>query len=321
MSELRHHAVKVPATTANLGPGFDAFGAAVDVHLYARTVPREAQDERVLTTGEGVGEVPAGDDNLVWRSLVAFAERMADSVPDVALRVGNDIPLERGMGSSSAAIVAGLALGRALTGAVVGDRELAALADEIEGHPDNVVPALFGGLTASVVADDGELVVRRVTPHARLRPVILVPATRQNTREARAVLPASLERGEAAGQASRAAHVIGALAGVWPADPRATADRLHEPARLEVMGATGEVVRELRAAGIHAWLSGAGPSVAAVIAARDRGALERVRAVAASAGYRCRELAWDLAGAVVCPDDGCGLSGQPGCVQCPRRRV
>lgn len=321
MSDLRHHAVRVPATTANLGPGFDAFGAALDRYLHARTLPRGSQHERVLTTGEGVGEVPAGGDNLVWRSFVAFAERFDRAVPDVALRVANDIPLERGLGSSSAAIVAGLALARAATGGGVGDLQLAALANELEGHPDNVVPAILGGLSASVVADGGELVVRRITPHPRLRPVVLVPESRQNTEVARGVLPDSLGRGEVAAQAARAAHVIGALGGLWPAEPGATSDLLHEPARFRAMASTGDVVAALREAGVHAWLSGAGPSVAAVVPVRDDAVLERIATIATGAGFLCEASAWDLSGASVCPEDGCGISGQPGCVQCPRRGV
>lgn len=321
MPDVRHHAVQVPATTANLGPGFDAFGAAVDLHLYARTVPRQAQRDRVVTTGEGVGEVTGDDRNLVWRSFVSFAEHVGVAVPDVALLVANEIPLERGLGSSSAAIVAGLALGRAVTGAAVGDVALATLADAIEGHPDNVVPAVLGGLTASVVADDGQLVIRRVTPHPRLRPVVLVPEVRQNTVEARGVLPDALPRPDVARQAARAGHVLGALAGLWPAAAGAATDLLHEPPRLEVMAATGRVVAELRAAGAHAWLSGAGPSAAAAVPVRDLALLDRVRGVAAAAGFGCLELDWDLRGVVVCPEDGCGLAGRPGCVQCPRRRV
>lgn len=321
MPDVRHHAVQVPATTANLGPGFDAFGAALDLHLYARTVPRSAQDERVITTGEGVGEVASDDRNLVWRSFATFVERHDVALPDVALLVANEIPLERGLGSSSAAIVAGLALARAVTGVPVGDVALATLADEIEGHPDNVVPAVFGGLTASVVDDAGGLVIRRIGPHPRLRPVALVPESRQNTVAAREVLPDTLDRADVARQAARASHVIGALGGLWPAAPGATADLLHEPARLRVMERTGAVVAELRREGVHAWLSGAGPTAAAALPADDHALLERVRVVAAAAGYVCRELAWDLRGVVACPEDGCALSGRPGCVQCPRRRV
>lgn len=320
MTDLRHHAIQVPATTANLGPGFDAFGAAVQQHLFARTVDREDQ-QRVVTTGEGADELSTDDDNLVWRSFEAFCTRFDVDVPDVALQVANDIPLERGLGSSSAAIVAGVGLARALTAAPVGDLALARLANELEGHPDNVVPAIMGGLTASVVDDAGRLQVRRIGPHARLRPILLVPTTRQHTVAARAVLPESLSRADAAAGSARAAHVIGALAGMWPAIPGAAGDLLHEPARFAVMPATGAVVAALREAGLHAWLSGAGPSAATVVPWHDQQAHETVRTIAGAHDVRVLPLEWDLRGAAVCPDDGCGLGGVGGCAQCPRQRV
>lgn len=321
MTELRHHAVQVPATTANLGPGFDALGAAVTLHLHARTLPAAAYPVRVTTSGEGAGDVPEGDDNLLWRSFVRFCDETGRPVPDVCIRVSNAIPLERGLGSSSAAIVAGLGLARAVTGAEVGDLELARIADAIEGHPDNVVPAILGGLTASVVDDDGRLVVRRVAPHPRLRPVALVPSARQRTDEARDALPDGLPRADVAREAARAGHVVGGLAGLWPVAPTAATDLLHEPPRLEVMSATGRVVRDLRSAGVHAWLSGAGPSVAAAVPAVDDGSLATVREVAERHDVRLHELDWDLRGLHACPDDGCGLTGSGGCVQCPRQRV
>lgn len=321
MTELRHHAVQVPATTANLGPGFDALGAAVTVHLQARTLPRDAYEARVTTSGEGADELSGDDDNLVWRSFVRFCEHAGLEVPEVSVRVANAIPLERGLGSSSAAIVAGLGLARALTGAAVGDLDLVRLATEIEGHPDNVAPAVLGGLTSSVVGDDGELTVRRVNPHARLRPLVLVPTARQLTEQARGVLPASLERGDVAREAARAAHVVGALGGLWPVEPGAAGDLLHEPARLEVMEATRAVVADLRAAGLHAWLSGAGPSAAVSVPAVDDGALGGAREVAERHGFALLELDWDLRGLVVCPDGGCAWAGSGTCVQCPRHRV
>jgi homoserine kinase len=324
LSDVRHHAVQVPATTANLGPGFDAFGAAVGLHLYARSLPRDAQADRVVTTGAGAGDegdIPTGDDNLLWRSLVAFCEHAGADVPDVAVRVTTAIPLERGLGSSSSAIVAGLGLGRALTGAAVGDVTLCEVATGIEGHPDNVVPAILGGLTACVTDTAGALVVRRVQPAPRLRPVVLVPDTRQSTAEARGVLPESLSRADVATETARGAHVVGALAGLWPAAAGATADLLHEPARLAVMGPTGEAVEALRAGGVHAWLSGAGPSVAAAVSDVETGHLALLDEVAAATGMTVHRLDWDLRGLVGCPDDGCGLAGVGGCAQCPREGV
>jgi homoserine kinase len=338
VTELRHHAVQVPATTANLGAGFDAFGLAVDRYLTVRSVPRRTQVERVRTAPSGSGragsspvasddalpDLPTDESNLVWRSLVAFCDHHGAAVPDVAIRATNQIPLERGLGSSSSAIVAGLVLGRALTGVEVGDRDLVVLATELEGHPDNVAPALLGGLVACTTDDAGGLIVRRVNPTPRLRPLVLVPRARQSTVAARAVVPDALPRSEVAVQAGRAGHVLAALAGVWPVALGAAGDRLHEPARLQVMAPSGAVVAALRARGIHAWLSGAGPAVAAAIpdgTAAGAGPLQAAQQVADAHGFALEPLTFELSGALACPDDGCGLSGAGGCVQCPRRRV
>lgn len=304
MSTARPLTVRVPATTANLGPGFDAFGAAVSLYLTARAVPRDGGDPRsagprVTTLGEGAGEVPQGADNLVWRALVGLCEAHEVPVPEVSLEVDNDIPLERGLGSSSAAIVAGLCLGRSLVGLPVADPDLARLGADIEGHPDNVVPALLGGLTCTARKDDGGLVVRRAQPHSRLRPVLLVPVARQATGAARDALPAALTRDAVALQVGRAGHVLVALAGGWPVEPAVAGDVLHEPPRLEVMPATEAVIGALRGAGLHAWLSGAGPAVAVAVAAGDERALDRCRRVADGHGFTPRALDWDLAGAMV----------------------
>jgi homoserine kinase len=318
--ELRHHSVQVPATSANLGAGFDAFGLAVDHHLAVRTVDRSSQAERVRTLDDASGELAAGDDNLVWRSFETFCRRHEVDVPDVGLVARSVIPLERGMGSSSAAIVAGLALARAVTGLPVGDRELLALATDLEGHPDNVAPALLGGLVACARADDGSLVIRRVNPAANLRPVLLVPDARQATSAARAVLPEQLDRAAVIDQAARAGQTLAALTGAWPLSAAAVGDRLHEPARLAVMVPTAEVLTAVRSAGIAAWLSGAGPSVAAVIEDLDVRALARLEAIGVEHGFTCRPARFDLSGARTCPDDGCGLGGGD-CAQCPRERL
>jgi homoserine kinase len=316
-----HPAVRVPATTANLGAGFDSFGAAVSLHLHARTVDAASQADRVVTTGEGADDLPGDDSNLVWRSFVRFCETVGVAVPDVALHVANDVPLERGLGSSSAAIVAGLSLARAATGVSVGDGDVARIATDIEGHPDNVVPAITGGLTASAVTDDGRLVIRQVPPHARLRPIALVPTQRQATSAARAAVPEVLGQADVARQAARAAHVLTGLAGVWPVDPELAGDRLHEPARLEVMTATADVVGALRDAGVHAWLSGAGPTVAGVVARRDTGVDGWLADLAEAHGWAVVALDWDRSGTIACGGDACAFAGVTPCVHCPQRAV
>ena len=317
----RHHAVQVPATTANLGAGFDAFGLALDRHLAARTVPVEAQPQRVRhLEADGAG-FPSGDDNLIWASFVAFCDEHAVPVPDVAVTTRCAIPAERGLGSSSAAIVAGLVLARALTGVAVGDADLVRLADRLEGHPDNVAPALLGGLVACARDDAGELVVRRVNPTPLLRPVALVPETRSLTATTRQALPTSLSRADVTAQVGRAGHVLAALTGTWPVSAALIGDRLHEPVRLAAMGPSGRLLERLRADGVHAWLSGAGPSVLAAVSGADPAASATLGELAQQFGFLAVELRVDLAGALVCPDDGCGLAGGESCRQCPAVKV
>jgi homoserine kinase len=319
--DVRHHTVQVPATSANLGPGFDAFGVALTRYLVVGSGPRARQAERIVAAGEGADELSTGDDNLVWRALVTFCETYDAPVPEVSLRAENQLPLERGLGSSSSAIVAGLVLGRALTALPVGDLQLVELADQLEGHPDNVAPALLGGLVACTRDDDGQLVVRRRNPAPHLRPVVFVPTSRQATTAARTVLPDALSRADAVMQAARAGHVLAGLTGAWPVEPAAAGDVLHEPPRLRAMGPSGALIADLRAHGVHAWLSGAGPTVAALVDAADSTAVEPSRPAASAHGFEVHELGFDLSGAVVCPDGGCAFSGVTGCVQCPRQRV
>ncbi|MGH8898485.1 MAG: homoserine kinase [Egibacteraceae bacterium] len=288
--------VRVPATSANLGPGFDAFGIALAVYFTVRVEPRE--ERRVIPTGEGADELPRGDDNLVWRAVVSYCRRFNTDVPDVTLRAENAIPVERGMGSSAAAAVAGVVLGRALTRAGGRDQELIDLAAELEGHPDNAAAAVLGGL---VVCYDGAAI--RLDPTDRLRPVLCVPATRQSTEAARGILPEAIRLHEAAANGARAAVVLAGLAGAMAFDPSAMRDVLHEPARLEEMAASGALVRTLRAADIAACLSGAGPSVLVITEAGGRTAdgrksLETIRA-AAGRQFDVRVASWDRAGAMV----------------------
>lgn len=319
-------AVSVPATTANLGPGFDAFGAALSLRATFTAVRRVAGAERVTSTGPGADDLPTGDDNLAWTSLVAACEHFEWEVPDVTLHVDTPIPQARGLGSSSAAIVGGVALARALAGAdasvvrrdhAVGDVELVRLAATIEGHPDNVAPAVHGGLVACATTDDGALVARLAPPPATTRPVLLVPGTASLTSEARAVVPQELSAADAAAQAARAGHVLAGLTGAWPVDPRLAGDRLHEPVRTAALPQGGPLLARLRRAGHHAWLSGAGPSLAVAVPARHGAALAAVREAASGTAHEPLPLEWDRQGLRACVPDGCGVAGGPGCADCP----
>lgn len=317
MSALIHTTVQVPATSANLGAGFDAFGLALNRHMVVRSRDAVHGAPRVTYVDDGA-DLPTGDENLIWQSVLRFCDEYGVAVPNIQLIASGSIPLERGLGSSSAAIVAGLSVARAVTGTAVGDRELVSVATAIEGHPDNVAPAILGGFVACTVADSGEVILRRVNPNPALRVVVFIPSVRQGTESARGVLPDTFSRADVIVQASRAAHVLGMFTGVWPGDQRAAGDRVHEPARSQVMPASAELLTVLREHGAHSWLSGAGPTVAAVLpTAHD--VTVAVRDAAERGGFVVDELAYDLRGAVACPDGQCAFSGAPTCLQCPRR--
>jgi homoserine kinase len=319
-ASLVHHTVQVPATSANLGAGFDAFGLALDLHLAARTVEHAPDGPRVTSSGLGAELLPTDDANLVWRSFVRACEAFDVEVPDVALEVTNRIPLARGLGSSSAAIVAGIVLARAVTGSRVGERELVTLAAGIEGHPDNVAPAILGGLVAGARGDEG-FVVRRINPLPGHVAIAFVPTVQQSTDASRAVLPTELAREDVVDQVARAGHVLVGLTGLWGIDATLVGDRLHEPSRTAALPDGGALLAALRTEGLAAWLSGSGPTLIALVEHGDTLRLDRVRALGAEAGVEVLELELDRLGALACPDGGCAISGVGGCAQCPRERL
>ena len=315
-----HHTVQVPATSANLGAGFDAFGLALDLHLAARTVERTDGAPLVTSRGLGADVIPTDATNLVWRSFVGACEAMEQPVPDVALEVTNRIPLERGLGSSSAAIVAGIVLARSITGARLGERALVDIAAGIEGHPDNVAPAILGGLVAGARGDDG-YVVRRINPLPGHIALAFVPSVVQPTEASRASLPDGLDREAVVDQVARAGHVLVGLTGAWGIDPTLVGDRLHEPGRTAALPDRGALLDAVRSDGLTAWLSGSGPVIVALAPEGDERVRDAAAAHAAEAGCELLVLALDRLGALACPDGGCALSGVGGCAQCPRERL
>jgi homoserine kinase len=255
--------VRVPATSANLGPGFDALGLALGHHdtLTARVT---AGGYVVQVGGEGAGELPGDEQHLVVRAMLATFDALGGRPPGLHVECVNRIPQARGMGSSSAAIVGGVQLARALVrDCPMTDEEALAVAAELEGHPDNVAPCLLGGFTIAWTEEAGARAVR-LEPHPGVRPTVFVPAERGLTAAARAALPVSVPHADAAANAGRAALLVHALT----ADPAlllpATEDRLHQRYRAAGMPATAELVAALRGAGVAAVVSGAGPTVLAL---------------------------------------------------------
>lgn len=254
----------VPATSANLGPGFDALGLALSLRdeLVARVTDGGIE---VDVSGAGAGRVPLDGSHLVVRSMLAAFDLMGARPPGLRLSCTNRIPHGRGLGSSSAAIVAGVALARGLVAGgtlLLDDDALFALAAEIEGHPDNVAPALFGGLVISGREGDRFFAVPAdVDP--RVSAVVFVPPTPLETTVARRLLPSSVPHADAAADAGRAALLVAALAGRPEHLLLATRDYLHQDYREPAMPASLALMRSLRAEGVPATVSGAGPTVLA----------------------------------------------------------
>lgn len=259
-------AVEVPATSANLGPGFDCLGIALEL---VDTLTGEAIDEglEVHVEGEGGGEVLLDESHLVVRAMRVAFTTMDLHPPGLRLTCTNRIPHSRGLGSSSAAIVGGIALARAL---VVGGEDLLdddavlRLATGIEGHPDNVAPALLGGFVIS--GQDGDAVWAQQSPvDPTVSAVVFVPPHGVPTEVARGLLPATVAHADAAANSGRAALLVAALAAHPALLMRATEDFLHQQQRAPAMPDSLALVGRLRANGIPAVVSGAGPTVLAFV--------------------------------------------------------
>lgn len=257
-----HVHVRVPATSANLGPGFDALGLALALHNEVEAA--EADGVTVRIAGEGAGRLPAGADNVVARGVRLAFDAAGRTFKGVALTCVNRIPPARGLGSSAAAWVGGLVAGNALLGDPLDRDALLTLAARAEGHPDNVAAALLGGLTVSCADDDRVIAIALPVP-ADVRWVVLVPAVGSSTAEARAVLPPSVPRADAVFNVQRVALLLGALATGRPALLSvALDDRLHQPYRRQLFPWMGAVAEAARGAGaLGCVLSGAGPSLLA----------------------------------------------------------
>ena len=294
--------VRVPATTANLGPGFDALGLALslynDVHL------ARAAETAVTVEGEGTGRLPTTEKNVVVRAIRLVYDAVGRAPEAWSVHCVNRIPPARGLGSSAAAWVGGIAAANALLDGPLGRPAMLRLAAAAEGHPDNVAAAIYGGLTVAAGDGDATLAVTLPVPPS-LRWVALIPEITSATAEARAVLPASIPRGDAVFNVQRVALLLASLqAGRLDALPLALDDRLHQPYRRKLFPWMSGVADAARAAGaLGCVLSGAGPSLLALAAgaaeaASVAAAMEKAL-TAAGIGGRARTLNVDTGGVVV----------------------
>jgi homoserine kinase len=298
--------VRVPATSANLGPGFDALGLALA--QYDDVVVRVADEGLFVdVAGEGADKVPRTGRHLVVRALRAAFDALGGQPRGLEVVCANRIPHARGLGSSAAAIVAGVVAARALAlggDETLDDATLLALAADIEGHPDNVAACLLGGLTVAWTEEAGPdgaaglARAARLDPSPGLRPVIFVPTATASTARARRLLPEAVSHADAARNAGRAALLVHALT-TPGADPglllAATEDRLHQRYRAPAMPRSAALVDTLRGSGVPAVVSGAGPSVLAF--APNGTDLSGY----APRGWTTEPVTVDLAGAAVLP--------------------
>lgn len=256
--------IKVPATTANCGPGFDSIGIACTYYNELEITELDTDAIELDVTGEGQGTIPATRDNIVIRAMDKVFDRVGYTCKGIRLKMHNRIPLARGLGSSAAAIVGGLFAANELSGGNLTRHDLFEMATEMEGHPDNVAPAIFGGITVSMMEGTKPSYIRFMPPKP-LYLIVAIPRFRLATKKARSVLPKEVPHEDAVFNLSRTAMLITALShGKYNFLPQALEDKLHQPYREPLIKGMVDVVIGAKEKGAYGCvISGAGPSLIA----------------------------------------------------------
>ena len=289
--------VQVPATSANLGPGFDSFGLALAMHdRYVAQILDDAGLD-IDVTGEGADEVPRTDKNLLVKAMNKGFDFLGGKPKGIAVRALNVIPHGRGLGSSASAIVGGLSLARALvlTGIdKMSDEKLLQLATEMEGHPDNVAAALYGNAVVAWQEDQhGKDVAQAISlsVDTRIRAIAFIPSTAVATSKARKMLPEVIPHRDAARNSANSALLVHALTLRPDLLFRATQDFLHQSYRQDAMPASFALLTKLRGAGVAAFISGAGPTVLALHTGNESDVAELIRAAGTKFEAKSLEIA------------------------------
>jgi len=252
--------VRVPASSANLGPGFDALGLALQLHLVCKFRPAAVLAIRV--EGRDASRISTKEDNLIWQTALRVARDTRHTMPAIELEISNQIPLGKGLGSSAAALTAGVVIANRVLGLNWDTHHILDVAAQIEGHPDNVAACMLGAIVASAIDSDGVARAIRMELHPLYRVAVVVPDFELPTAEARSVLPSTYSRRDTIFNVQRSALLLVALAtGATNVFPTALEDRLHQPYRYPLVPGLEEMTR-LRAPGLLGCaLSGAGPSI------------------------------------------------------------
>ena len=281
--------LRVPASSANLGPGFDALGLALDLYLEARF--RCAPALEIRARGRDAALIPTGEDNLIWQTALRVAADVGRTMPPVEIEIDNDIPIGKGLGSSAAALTAGVVIASLALDLEWDAERVLHEAAHIEGHPDNVAACALGSIVASAIDSDGVARAVRMEIHPHYGVAVVVPDFVLPTTESRRVLPESYSREDTIFNVQRSALLIAALTmGVTSAFPAALEDRLHQPYRYALVPGLEEICG-LRMTGLLGCaLSGAGPSILVFHERGSEHVCERVREVFRSHG-RSSEIA------------------------------
>jgi homoserine kinase len=262
--------VSSPATTANLGPGFDTLGVALKLH----NIVEMCDDESGLLIqleGEGADEAPCDESNIVFQAADLVFKQVGYQPRGLRISLHNEIPFARGLGSSAAAIVSGVVAANALSGGRLGERELLHIAYQLEGHPDNIVPALLGGFVCTTVTSGGAIEYIKVPPSPNIRSVAAIPTFELKTRDARRVLPEQFDFQDVVYNVSHASFFVAAfITGNFSSLRYAMEDKVHQPYREALIPGMRRVFESaMRAGAMSVSISGSGPTIIAFVNGRD----------------------------------------------------
>ncbi len=276
--------VRVPASSANLGPGFDALGLALGLYLECRF--RKAETLAICASGRDSGLISTGPDNLIWQTALRVAADTGGAMLPIELEIANDIPIGKGLGSSAAALTAGVVIASEILGLGWDPHRVLDEAARIEGHPDNVAACVLGSIVASAIDSAGVARAVRLELHPHYNVGVVVPDFLLPTSEARSVLPSIYSREDAVFNVQRSTLLIVALAtGATDVFPTALEDRMHQPYRYGLVPGLEEITN-LRAPGLLGCsLSGAGPSILVFHERGHENVCDLVRAVFARHGH------------------------------------
>lgn len=255
--------MRIPATTANMGPGFDCVGMAFDLYNYIdfALVDREGYCE--LTSSGTAGHIDLSKDNLIYKAYKAVFDYLHKPVAGIKMHFENNVPYSRGLGSSSAALIGGVKVANEVLGNPLTEKELLNIALQFEGHPDNIAPALLGGVVISGLDEDGEVFYSKITPPANLYCTVVIPDYPLATRKAREVLPKDVSMKDAVYNTGRIAMLVDAMhTGKLEQLALAMNDKLHQPYRMSLIKGMDEIIPAAKSLGaLNVTISGAGPTI------------------------------------------------------------